>query len=53
MKMILLPLLASPAGLLRSRRVLHLQTLALRQELAMVTARDRERLRVRRRERLF
>ena len=53
MKTILHPLLATLAGLLRSRAVLHLEILALRQQLAMVTARDRKRLRFRRRERLF
>ena len=53
MKTILLPLLATLAGLLQSRAVLHLEILALRQQLAMVTARDRKPLRFRRRERLF
>ena len=53
MKTILLPLLATLAGLLQSRAVLHLEILALRQQLAMLTARDRKRLRLRRRERLF
>ena len=53
MKTIVLPLLATLAGLLQSRAVLHLEILALRQQLAMVTARDRKRLRLRRRERLF
>ena len=52
MKTILLPLLATLAGLLRSRAVLHLEILALRQQLAMVTHKDRK-LRFRRRERLF
>ena len=52
MKTILLPLLATLAGLLRNRAVLHLEILALRQQLAMVTRKDRK-LRFRRRERLF
>ena len=52
MKTILLPLLVTLAGLLRSRAVLHLEILALRQQLAMVTRKDRK-LRFRRRERLF
>lgn len=53
MKTILLPLLATPAGLLQSRAALQLAILALRQQLAMVTARDRKRLRFRRLKRLF
>ena len=52
MKTILLPLLATLADLLRNRAVLHLEILALRQQLAMVTRKDRK-LRFRRRERLF
>ncbi len=52
MKTTLLSLLATLAGLLRSRTVLHLEILALRQQLAMVTHKDRK-LRFRRRERLF
>ena len=52
MKTIVLPLLATLAGLLRSRSVLHLEILALRQQLAMVTRTDRK-LRFRQRERLF
>ena len=52
MKTILLPLLATLAGLLRNRAVLHLEILALRQQLAMVTHKDRKQ-RFRRRERLF
>jgi hypothetical protein len=52
MKTILLPLLATLAGLLRRRAVLHLEILALRQQLAMVVHKDRK-LRFRRRERLF
>ncbi len=53
MKTILVPLLATLAGLLRNRALLHLEILALRQQLAMVTARDRKRLRFRHLERLF
>ena len=53
MKTVLLPVLATAAGLLLGRALLHLEILALRQQLAMVTARDRKRLRFRRRERLF
>ncbi len=53
MKTILIPLLATLAGLLRSRAVLHLEILALRQQLAMVTAREHKRLRFRLCERLF
>ncbi len=53
MKTILLPLLATLAGLLRNRAVLHLEILALRQQLAMLTHKDRKRLRFRLRERLF
>jgi transposase InsO family protein len=52
MRTILLPLLATLAGLLRSRAILHLEILALRQQLAMVAHKDRK-LRFRRRERLF
>jgi hypothetical protein len=52
MKTILLPLLATLAGLLRSRAVLHLEILALRQQLAMVTRKNRKPY-LRRRERLF
>ena len=52
MKTILFPLLATLSILLRSRAVLHLEILALRQQLAMVTHKDRK-LRFRRRERLF
>ena len=53
MKTILIPLLATLAGLLRSRAVLHLEILALRQQLAMVTAKEHKRLRFRLSERLF
>ncbi len=53
MKTILLPLLATLAGLLRNRAALHLEIMAPRQQLAMVTHKDRKRLRFRLRERLF
>ena len=53
MKTILIPLLATLAGLLRSRAILHLEILALRQQLAMVTAREHKRFRFRLTERLF
>jgi len=53
MKTILCPLLATLTGVFRSRALLHLEILALRQQLAMVTQRDRKRIRSRRRERLF
>ena len=53
MKTLLAPLLSTLAGLLRSRTLLHLEILSLRQQLAMVTARDHKRLRSRRHERLF
>ncbi len=51
MKTILL-LLATLVGLLRSRAVLHLEILALRQQLAMVTQKNRS-VRFRRREGIF
>ncbi len=53
MKTILFSLLATLASLLWSRAALHLEILPLRQQLAMLTARDRKRLRFRHRERLF
>ena len=53
MKTTLIPLLSALAGLFRSRARLHLEVLALRQQLAMVTHRDRRRFRFRRRERFF
>ncbi len=53
MKTVLLPVLATLTGLLRSRALLHMEILALRQQLAMVTARERKRLRFRQRDRLF
>ena len=53
MKTTLMPLLATLAGLIRSRAQLHLEVLALRQQLAMVTYRDNRRFRFRPQERLF
>ena len=53
MKTLLLPLLTTAAGLFRNRALLHLEILALRQQLAMIAERDCKRLRFRRRERLF
>ena len=53
MKTLLLPLLTTLAGLLRSRALLHLEILALRQQLAMVASREPKRFRSRRQERLF
>lgn len=52
MKTILIPLLATLSGVLRSRAVLHLEILSLRQQLAMATHKGRK-LRFRWRERLF
>ena len=49
----LVPLLSTLAGLFRSRARLHLEVLALRQQLAMVTHRDPRRFCFRRRERFF
>ena len=53
MKTILVPLLATLADLLRSRASLHLEILALRQQLAMVANRDNKRHRFRPSERIF
>ena len=53
MKTILLPLLTTVVGLLQSRAVLHLEVVALRQQLAMLTAGERKRPRYRRPERIF
>ena len=50
---ILKPLFETLVGLLRSRAMLHLEILALRQQLAMVAHRDEKRICVRRTERLF
>ncbi len=53
MNTVLLRVLATLAGLLRSRTVLYREILALRQQLAMVTASNPKRLRFRRRDRFF
>ncbi len=53
MKTILLPLLATLSCLLRSRALLHLEILALRQQLAMVASSEQKRFRCQRQERLF
>ena len=53
MQTVLLPLLATLAGLFRSRALLHLEILALRQQLATLATRDRRRPRTRHHERLF
>ena len=53
MKTILDPLLTTLVDLLRSRALLHLEMLALRQQLAMVTSRDNKRHRFRLSERIF
>ncbi len=53
MKTLLGPLLFTLAGLLRSRTLLHLEILSLRQQLAMAAARDHRRLRSRGHDRLF
>ncbi len=45
MKTILLPLLATLAAIFRSRALLQVEILALHQQLAMITQRDRKRLR--------
>ena len=50
---ILKPLFETLVGLLRSRVMLHLEILALRQQLAMLSERDRKRIRFRGHERLF
>ena len=52
MKTILVPLLATLVDLLRSRASLHLETLALRQQLAILANRDNKRHRFRPRERI-
>jgi len=53
MKTILVPLLTTLVDLLRSRSSLHLEMLALRQQLAMVANRDNKRHRFRPIERIF
>jgi len=52
MKTILVPLLTTRVDLLRSRASLHLEILALRQQLALVASRDNKRLRFRPNERI-
>jgi len=53
MKTVLVPLLETLIDLLRSRASLHLEVLALRQQLAMVANRNNKRLRFRPSERIF
>ena len=53
MKTTLIPLLSTLAGPLRRRALLHLEILALRQQLAMVTHRNQRRYYFRQRERVF
>ena len=53
MKTILVPLFTTLVGLLRSRASLHLEMLALRQQLAMVASRDNKRMRFHPKERVF
>ena len=53
MKTVLLPLFATLTGLFRSRALLHLEILALRQQLATLATRNRRRPRTRHHERLF
>jgi len=50
---LLKPLLDTIIGMLRSRALLHMKILALRQQLAMMADRDRKRMRFDRQERLF
>jgi len=53
MRTIALPILSTLFGLLRSRALLHLEILALRQQLAMVNQTPRKRLRFHRGQQLF
>ena len=53
MKTVLMPLLETLIDVLRSRASLHLEMLAMRQQLAMVADGDRKRLSFRRSERIF
>ena len=53
MRTIALPVLSSLLGLLRSRALLHLEILALRQQLAMINQAPRKRLRFHWGQRLF
>ena len=53
MKTIVVPLLATLVDLLRSRALLQLEVLALRQQLSLVAGRDRKRLSFHKSERIF
>ena len=53
MKTVLLPLLETLIDVLRSRASLHLEMLAMRQQLAMVAGGDRKRVSFRSSERIF
>jgi hypothetical protein len=53
MRTIVFPVLSTLLGLLRSRTLLHLEILALRQQLAMLNQTSRKQPRFRNRERLF
>lgn len=53
MKTIIVPVLSTLLGVFQSRALLHLEILALRQQLAMVKNKPRKRLRFQWRERLF
>ena len=53
MKTVLLPLIDTLIDVLRSRASLHLEMLAMRQQLAMIADRDCKRIRFRSSERLF
>lgn len=53
MNSILKPLVATLIGLLRNRAMLHLEIIALRQQLAMISEQDRKRIRFHGHERLF
>lgn len=53
MKTVLIPLLETLIDILRSRSLLHLEMLAMRQQLAMVAEGDRKRLSFRPSERIF
>ena len=53
MKTVLMPIIETLIDVLRSRASLHLEMLALRQQLAMMADRDRKRLNFRPSERLF
>jgi hypothetical protein len=53
MKTVLMPLVETLIDILRSRASLHVEMLAMRQQLAMMADRDRKRLSFRPSERLF